>query len=87
MSDAEHLLTMDEVAERLNVTRGTVRTLVYSHRIESVRVGRLVRIRPAAVDAYLATTTWEASGAPSRTDDREDGEGPPFTASRTVADG
>lgn len=56
----EQLLTIDQVAERLSVSRSTVRTLIYDHRLASVRVGKAVRIRPSAVEDYLATTTWEA---------------------------
>lgn len=47
------LLTMDELAERLGVTRRHVRRLVAERRVPFVRVGRFIRFDPAAVTAWL----------------------------------
>lgn len=48
------LLTVDAVAEWLDVSRTTVRKLVAERQIETYRVGRRIRIHPDAVNAYLA---------------------------------
>ncbi|MGC8489663.1 MAG: helix-turn-helix domain-containing protein, partial [Clostridia bacterium] len=42
------LLTTHEVAERLRVSPGTVRTLIRAGEIEAVRVGRQIRVSEAA---------------------------------------
>jgi excisionase family DNA binding protein len=49
------LLTVPQVAERLNVGERFVRRLIAERRITFVRVGRHVRIEQAAVDAYIAS--------------------------------
>lgn len=48
-----HLLTVAEVAKRLNVTERFVRRLVAERRIAIQRVGRHVRFREEDVDAFL----------------------------------
>ena len=53
----EQMLTQEQVAERLAVTLCTVQMLVWRRRIESVKVGRKVRIPESAVEAYLAPRT------------------------------
>lgn len=47
------LLTVDQVAKRLQVAPGTVRALVKRGELRSVRVGRLLRIPATAVDRYV----------------------------------
>ncbi|HTV11371.1 MAG TPA: helix-turn-helix domain-containing protein [Acidimicrobiales bacterium] len=47
------LLTMDELAERLGVTRRHVRRLVAERRVPFLRVGRFIRFDPAAVGLWL----------------------------------
>lgn len=49
------LLTVDEVSARLAVSPRTVRQLVATRRLAAVRVGRLVRVRPEALAAYIAS--------------------------------
>lgn len=49
----DELLTSDEVAQRLRATTRFVRRLVAERRIAYVKVGRLVRFEPAAVEAYI----------------------------------
>ena len=48
------LLRLEEVAERLAVSKPTVRRLAGSGELASLLVGRQVRFRPEAVDEYLA---------------------------------
>jgi excisionase family DNA binding protein len=50
----ENLLTMEEVAERLNTTPRHVRRLVSARRIAYRKLGRYVRFHPADVDEYIA---------------------------------
>lgn len=47
------LLTVLEVAERLNIGRTKVFHLIAAGQLESVRIGRLRRIPVEAVDAYV----------------------------------
>jgi excisionase family DNA binding protein len=50
----EHiLLTVEEVAERLNIGRTRVFALIKSGEIESVTIGRLRRIRPDAIETFM----------------------------------
>jgi excisionase family DNA binding protein len=57
--DTGGLLTVDEAAERLRVSRGTLYRYVRSGRLEAVRVGELGpwRIPSAALERLLTTTT------------------------------
>jgi excisionase family DNA binding protein len=58
----ENLLTMEEVAERLNTTPRHVRRLVSARRIAYRKLGRYVRFHPADVDEYIAANRVEAGG-------------------------
>jgi len=51
MSD---LLTLNDVADRLQVSRRTVERLVAAGRIRIVRVGRLIRVTERELEAYVA---------------------------------
>jgi excisionase family DNA binding protein len=51
------LLTVDQVAEILQACTRTVRRHIDSGELEVVRIGRLVRIRPEAVEAFLHQMT------------------------------
>ncbi|MGH9045102.1 MAG: helix-turn-helix domain-containing protein [Acidimicrobiales bacterium] len=53
-STTERLLTVTEVAEMLRVSKMTVYRLVSAGTLPSLRVGRSVRIRAEAVDAYFS---------------------------------
>jgi excisionase family DNA binding protein len=55
----DNLLTMREVAERLNTTPRHVRRLVSQHRIAYRKLGRYVRFHPADVDEYIAANRVE----------------------------
>jgi excisionase family DNA binding protein len=57
------LLTVEEAAERLGIGRTTMYALVSNGAIESVTIGRLRRIPPECLDAYVASLL--ASGRPS----------------------
>ena len=48
------LLTIKEVAQRLNVSEYRVYELARHGILKSVRLGRSVRVRPSAVTEYLA---------------------------------
>ena len=50
---AEDLLTAQEVAALLRVTTGWVYAETRSHRIPHLRLGRYVRYRRAALDAWM----------------------------------
>jgi excisionase family DNA binding protein len=55
----ENLLTMEEVAERLNTTPRHVRRLVSARRIAYRKLGRYVRFHPEDVDEYIAVNRVE----------------------------
>jgi len=48
------LLRVEDIAERLNISRSMAWKLVSTGEIRSVRIGRAVRVRPADVTLYLA---------------------------------
>ena len=48
------LLTVEQAADYLNFTEHFVRRLIRERRIPFLKVGRLVRLRRAKIDAYLA---------------------------------
>jgi excisionase family DNA binding protein len=47
------LLRIDDVADRLAVSRSMAWKLVTYGQIRSVRIGRAVRVRPADLEAYI----------------------------------
>lgn len=49
------LLTVEEAAKSLGIGRTTMYSLVRSGGVESVLIGRLRRIPPAALDTYVRT--------------------------------
>ena len=55
----DRLLTIDEVAERLNTTPRHVRRLVFERRIAYSKLGRYVRFHPADVEEYIAANRVE----------------------------
>ena len=48
------LLTLDQVADRLQVSRRTVERLVAAGRIRIVRIGRAIRVTERELEAYVA---------------------------------
>lgn len=55
------LLTVDQVAEVLQISRWTVYRLIWATDLHSVQIGRCRRIPRKALDAYLAWLTREAA--------------------------
>lgn len=53
MASADTLITIRDVAARLNTTERHVRSLVHRNAIPYLKVGRLVRFDPVDVDAWL----------------------------------
>jgi excisionase family DNA binding protein len=62
----DRLLTLAEVAERLNTTPRHVRRLVFERRIAYRKLGRYVRFHPDDVAEYVAAhrveAAWPAAG-------------------------
>jgi len=56
---AGRLLTVAEVAERLNTTQRYPRRLIEERRITFVKIGRYVRIPESALDEFIAAGTVE----------------------------
>lgn len=52
-SDAARLMTVTEVAKKLQVGRGTVYRLLAEGQIDSVSIGRLRRVTPEQLEAYV----------------------------------
>lgn len=53
------LLRLDEVAERLSISRSMAWKLVAYGQIRSVRIGRAVRVRPSDLDLYVTSAIRE----------------------------
>ncbi len=51
------VLTVDQVAERLGISRWKVHDLIRSRELASFKIGRCRRISEAAVDAYISLRT------------------------------
>jgi excisionase family DNA binding protein len=51
------LLSVDDVAERLNVSTKTIRRLIARRRLRATRIGRVIRIQEADVEYLIATGT------------------------------
>ena len=52
--NARTLLTVEAAAQRLSIGRTTMYALLRSGAIESVHIGRLRRVPPSALTAYVA---------------------------------
>ncbi len=55
------LLTVDQVAEVLQISRWTVYRLIWANNLRSVQIGRCRRVPREALDAYLARLIGEAA--------------------------
>jgi excisionase family DNA binding protein len=53
------LLTVEEAAERLGIGRSTMYALITSGEIDSIHVGRLRRIQPAALADFIVRRSIE----------------------------
>jgi excisionase family DNA binding protein len=60
----DRLLTAAEVAERLNIGERFVRRLIYERRIDVCHLGKYVRIRESAVEAFIAAGAVPAVSRP-----------------------
>ncbi len=49
----QRLLRLDDISDRLAISRSMAWKLVAYGEIRSVRIGRAVRVRPADLDAYI----------------------------------
>ena len=59
----DKLLTLAEVAERLNTTPRHVRRLVFERRIAYRKLGRYVRFHPDDLEEYITANRVEVGGA------------------------
>lgn len=48
------LLRIEEIADRLSVSRSMAWKIIDLGHLRSIRIGRAVRVRPQDLDAYLA---------------------------------
>ena len=62
-----NLLRLPEVAERLQVSMPTVRRMVKDGRIKSIRVGRVIRVRPIDLESYIQKSIKDAGQATNST--------------------
>jgi len=58
----EALLSIDAVAGRLDVSPYTVRRMISRGDLKAVRVGRLIRVRPADLERAMRPVTSLAGG-------------------------
>ena len=56
---ASRLLRLDEVAERLAISKSMSWKLVAMGQLPAVRIGRAVRIRPRDLEAFIETASHE----------------------------
>ncbi|HEX3642917.1 MAG TPA: helix-turn-helix domain-containing protein [Ktedonobacteraceae bacterium] len=54
---ADTLLTLEEVAEILRVSKSTVQRYIAQRKLEAVRVGGRFRVRSEALDRYIDRNT------------------------------
>lgn len=54
------LMTVEEAAKRLSLCRRMVEYSIQKGELEAVRFGRAVRIRPAALEAFIQSKTKSA---------------------------
>ena len=50
----EHLLTIPQAAHVLSCSPAAIRKWLYQRKLPAVKVGRLTRIRPTDLEAFLA---------------------------------
>ncbi|MEO8691984.1 MAG: helix-turn-helix domain-containing protein [Acidimicrobiales bacterium] len=67
---APHLLSIEQVAQRLGVTVRHVRRLVFERRIPYVKWGHLLRFEPRAVNRFIDEHTHHPATATSRSSPR-----------------
>ena len=57
LSNRRGLLSLDEAAQYLGVSLGTLRNWTSMRRVEFVKVGRLTRFTQSALDRYISSHT------------------------------
>lgn len=57
MNDDRPLLSPADVAERLGIKERKTYMMLAAGEIPSLKIGRLVKVRPADLDAYVASRT------------------------------
>ena len=55
----QRLLRIEEIAQRLSVSRSMAWKLIALGQMRSMRIGRAVRVRPADLEIYLANAARE----------------------------
>jgi excisionase family DNA binding protein len=66
MSDnTQNLLSLSEVAERLNISLITVRRLIERGELPSLKIGKVRRVKPADLEAYLRKAARAGAAGPS----------------------
>src|SRR5262245_17492913 len=53
-SQQRRMLRLEDLADRLAISRSMAHKLIATGQVRSVRIGRSVRIRPSDLDSYLA---------------------------------
>ncbi|MGH2966287.1 MAG: helix-turn-helix transcriptional regulator [Solirubrobacterales bacterium] len=56
----QRLLRIEDIAERLAVSRSMAWKLIAQGQLRSIRIGRSVRVRPSDLEAYVADALREA---------------------------
>ena len=56
----DQLLTLQQVADRLQVSLSTIRRMVDRGDLPFVKVGRNIRVRPEDLEAYIAANVEKA---------------------------
>jgi excisionase family DNA binding protein len=56
---AQRLLRLEDIADRLAISRSMAWKLVAVGELRSIRIGRAVRVRPADLEAYIERATRE----------------------------
>ena len=51
------MLSVEEAADHLGISTGTMRNWLSMRRVEYVKVGRLTRVSQAALDRYITANT------------------------------
>jgi excisionase family DNA binding protein len=54
MKTADRLLTISEVAERLQIKIPFLRKLIFQRRIPVSRIGRVIRFKPSEIERWLS---------------------------------
>lgn len=49
----DQLLTLQQAADRLQISMSTIRRLIKAGKLQAVQIGRNLRIRPADLEAYI----------------------------------